>query len=186
MHQSSLRTFLIIAALLLGIYMGRKDLNKPAPAFSLPEVYGGQVSLDSYRGRPVLLVFWTTSCPICQRELPLLNKLAPEFRNRGISVLAIHLGSESEAGEYLGANAAARDGRAQTNFVAGGSSPPGLRACWRPDTMSPCEQFGIKPRLQHTHLARSCRTATGNEPAYVLVIELRTHALRIDSRRSCR
>jgi len=32
-----------------------------APDFTLPEVYGGEVSLASYHGHRVLLVFWTTS-----------------------------------------------------------------------------------------------------------------------------
>ncbi len=79
-------------------------LHQPAPGFSLPETYGGRVDLESYRGRPVLLVFWTTSCPICQRELPLLNQLAWEFRSKGIAVLPIHLGGEAEASDYMSAN----------------------------------------------------------------------------------
>ena len=59
------------------------NLRSPAPAFTLPEVDAGQVNIASYAGRPVLLVFWTTSCPICQRELPMLNRMEPEFRTKG-------------------------------------------------------------------------------------------------------
>ncbi len=105
LKQSHVRFLVIVAVLVLGLYVSRGSrLNRPAPAFSLPEVYGGQVDLSSYRGRPVLLVFWTTSCPICQRELPLLSQLAPNFRSKGVSVLAIHLGGESEAADYLSSN----------------------------------------------------------------------------------
>jgi len=93
---------MVVAALLLGVYLVRTGgFSNPAPAFSLPEPDGGQVDLASYTGRPVLLVFWTTSCPICQRELPMLNQMEPEFRARGISVLTICLGSEGDAREYL-------------------------------------------------------------------------------------
>ncbi len=80
------------------------NLNKPAPAFSLPETDGGRVDLASYRGRPVLLVFWTSSCPICQRELPMLNRLEPELRGKGIAVLTILVGGESEARDFVDSN----------------------------------------------------------------------------------
>jgi methylamine dehydrogenase accessory protein MauD len=89
----------------VGAYVLRYgNLGDPAPAFSLPETDAGQVDLASYTGRPVLLVFWTTSCPICQHELPLLNRLEPEFRTKGISVLTICLGGEDETRDYLSSN----------------------------------------------------------------------------------
>lgn len=86
-----------------GVYVARNGnpFGSPAPNFSLPEVYGGRVDLDSYRGRPVLLVFWTTSCPICQRELPVLSKLAPSFRSKGVTLLPINLDGESQAADFL-------------------------------------------------------------------------------------
>jgi len=71
------------------------------PDFSLETPLGARIGLESYRGRPVLLVFWTTSCGICQHELPLLNQMAPEFRNKGISIVAIHLGGAEEASGYM-------------------------------------------------------------------------------------
>ena len=95
----------LILLVLLGIYMTRNgSLHKPAPEFSLPETDGGQVDLASYSGRPVLLVFWTTSCSICQKELPLLNRLASEFRRKGVAVLTIHLGGEEAARDYISSN----------------------------------------------------------------------------------
>ena len=91
-----------MAAVLLGVYvLHYGSPGSPAPAFSLPEVDAGQVDLASYSGRPVLLVFWTTSCPICQNELPLLSRLEPEFRAKGISVVAICLGGVDETHDYV-------------------------------------------------------------------------------------
>jgi peroxiredoxin len=43
------------------------QLNQPAPDFSLRETSGGRVDLASYRGQPVLLVFWMTPCGSCRR-----------------------------------------------------------------------------------------------------------------------
>src|SRR5271166_4729701 len=105
MQQSKLGTVIFIAAVVLALFFLREgSLNKPAPAFSLPETDGGQVDLASYSGRPVLLVFWTSSCPICQRELPMLNRLEPELRGKGIAVVTILLGGEGDARDFLGSN----------------------------------------------------------------------------------
>lgn len=97
-----LGSVLVIVGLIWGAWLLRP--TKPAPAFSLPETDGGQVDLASYSGRPVLLVFWTTSCPICQHEIPMLNRLEPEFRNKGISVVTILIGGEDEARDYTSTN----------------------------------------------------------------------------------
>lgn len=104
-QQSRIGIFLLAAAVFLAFYLKRdNNLNVVAPNFSLVTPLGARVGLESYRGRPVLLVFWTTSCGICQHELPLLNRMAPEFRNKGISVVAIHLGGEEEARGYIQSN----------------------------------------------------------------------------------
>jgi peroxiredoxin len=96
---------LLTFAVLAGLYLTRDgSLDQQAPGFSLPETYGGRIDLDSYRGQPVLLVFWMTSCGICRRELPLVSRMAPEFRRKGIAVVAIHLGGGDEAREYLRQN----------------------------------------------------------------------------------
>jgi cytochrome c biogenesis protein CcmG/thiol:disulfide interchange protein DsbE len=103
--QSQFGFLLLAAALAVGGYLAASGcMNQPAPDFSLPEVDGTQVDLQSYRGRPVLLVFWTASCGICQRELPLLSQLEPDFRNNHISLVAIHLGATDEAREYMSTN----------------------------------------------------------------------------------
>ena len=105
MRESSSARILLGAAVVFGVFLVRNaGLNQPAPPFSLPETYGGQVDLASYRGRPVLLVFWSASCSICRRELPLVNRLAPELRDKGMGVVAIHLGGEDEARDYVSSN----------------------------------------------------------------------------------
>ncbi len=105
MRLTRVSTALLFIAIGLGLYLvSNGGFSKPAPAFSLPETDGGQVDLATYAGRPVLLVFWTTSCPICQRELPMLNRMEWQFRDKGISVLTICVGGEDEAREYLSSN----------------------------------------------------------------------------------
>jgi peroxiredoxin len=97
---------LFAVAMCLGIFLCRNPgLNQPAPGFSLPEAFGGRVELENYRGQPLLLLFWTTSCGFCRAELPILNRLAPEFQHSGIAVVTIHLGDSRGVREYLSSNA---------------------------------------------------------------------------------
>ena len=64
----------------------------PAPAFSLPDLDGAKVSLGAQRGRVVLLYFWATWCPYCEKELPAaIEQLARTYRERPLTVLAVNI-----------------------------------------------------------------------------------------------
>lgn len=44
--------------------------EKTAPSFTLKDTRGHDVSLDSYRGKVVVLNFWTKTCGPCMEEMP--------------------------------------------------------------------------------------------------------------------
>jgi peroxiredoxin len=100
-HRAGGAAILALAVGIVFLLLRDGMTGRVAPGFSLREAYGGQVQLQSYRGRPVLLVFWTTSCGICRRELPLLDRLAGEFRGRGVEVLAINVGDLEGARQFM-------------------------------------------------------------------------------------
>jgi peroxiredoxin len=121
MAQQAMGVVLVCAAAILGgVYLTRDtELNQPAPGFSLPETSGGSVGFESYRGRPLLLVFWATSCGICRSELPAVSHVAPEFRSKGIGVVAIHLGGADEARDFMRSNHIALTSLVDTEGVVG-------------------------------------------------------------------
>ena len=89
-------------AVLIAVLLLRDGMSgRQAPDFSLREAYGGQVELQSFRGHPVLLVFWTTSCGICRYELPVLDRLLPDFRSRGVEMLAVNIGDLDGARQFM-------------------------------------------------------------------------------------
>ena len=52
---------------------------------------GKTVSLSQYRGRVVLLHFWSINCPACRMEDPLLQQLKRSFGHTGLEILAVNL-----------------------------------------------------------------------------------------------
>lgn len=68
--------------------------EKPlAPDFILRDINSKTAILSSYRGKqPVLLLFWTTWCPFCRRELKLLDNKYSELLNADLQILAINVG----------------------------------------------------------------------------------------------
>ena len=62
---------------------------KEAPDLDVLDAAGGPSSLQGRRGRLVLIVFWETGCIPCLAKLPQLERLATEFRDRGLEVMPV-------------------------------------------------------------------------------------------------
>jgi peroxiredoxin len=63
--------------------------GKPAPAFSLEDLSGNKVSLESYKGKAVLVNFWATWCAPCKIETPWLVELRDQYAAQGFEILGI-------------------------------------------------------------------------------------------------
>ena len=68
----------------------------PAPAFSLPDLAGGEVALGDLRGRPLVIDFWATWCAPCERQVPVLNGFHAKHGDR-IPVLGISVDADANA-----------------------------------------------------------------------------------------
>jgi peroxiredoxin len=62
--------------------------GRPAPDFTLADDTGSQYSLESYRGRNVVLVFWTYYCPYSRKQVVLLEGYHQQ-RKGDIEILSI-------------------------------------------------------------------------------------------------
>ena len=69
--------------------MQKKVEPEPAPYFILPTWDGEVVKSTGLKGQVVLMAFFQTWCPDCQRTNPLLEKLYRKYKDRGLVVLGI-------------------------------------------------------------------------------------------------
>jgi peroxiredoxin len=67
-----------------------------APDFNLPDTSGKMHRLSDYRGKVVIINFWTTWCPPCREELPSMNRAWEKIREQGIAMLAINMGEDED------------------------------------------------------------------------------------------
>lgn len=72
----------------ISLAAGSQPAGGPAPAFSLQTPDGRAVSLEEFRGRPIVLNFWYAGCPPCQQEMPLLQRTAAQHPD--ITVLLLN------------------------------------------------------------------------------------------------
>src|SRR5208337_5635294 len=64
--------------------------GRPAPLFSLPSLADKEpVTLESLRGRVVLLHFWATWCKPCEEEMPALDRLRHALVGQPFSLIAV-------------------------------------------------------------------------------------------------
>ena len=60
-----------------------------APNIYLNFIDGQKLQIDSFKGSPLLVTFWATTCHICIEEIPNLVKLHEELNQYGFEIIAI-------------------------------------------------------------------------------------------------
>ncbi len=73
--------------------------GKPAPELELTDIKGNSVSLSNLKGKTVLLDFWTTWCPPCLADAPILDKLYQKYGDKDLMILGISVSEDRQTVE---------------------------------------------------------------------------------------
>jgi thiol-disulfide isomerase/thioredoxin len=72
-----------------GIFPLNSEERQTPPDFTLPNVKGKLVSNSDFTGRPIFLNIMASGCEPCQKEMPAMEALHRQYRDRGLVVLAV-------------------------------------------------------------------------------------------------
>lgn len=101
-------TFLGVVAVLVGVgWFTREDRGyapitrgEMAPPLVLERLEGGTLSLDSLRGKVVMLNIWATWCGPCRLEMPSMQRVYDEYHDQGFEIVAVAV--DAQPGVRLG------------------------------------------------------------------------------------
>ena len=68
--------------------------GKPAPAFTLLNINGENVSLSDFKGKYVFIDFWATWCGPCLAEIPAYTKMVNDYKGRNIVFISMSVDKE--------------------------------------------------------------------------------------------
>jgi cytochrome c biogenesis protein CcmG/thiol:disulfide interchange protein DsbE len=61
------------------------------PNFEFVDFRGERRNLADYSGRVILINFWASWCPPCSVEIPRVNELYRQYRDKGLTVIGVSL-----------------------------------------------------------------------------------------------
>jgi peroxiredoxin len=67
------------------------EVDRPAPALSLPTLEGDEFDLADYQGQVVMINFWGTWCDPCKRETPELQAAYEQLRGEGFVLIGVNV-----------------------------------------------------------------------------------------------
>lgn len=69
----------------------RSAVEEEAKDFHIKSVEGKEIVLSEYKGKIVILNFWTTWCTYCQEEIDELIRFSNTTRNQNVEVIGINV-----------------------------------------------------------------------------------------------
>jgi len=86
------RAWLVFACLALGSFAASAfalDSGAAAPELGLADLQGNQVTLQSLRGRVVVVDFWASWCEPCADSMPVYQRLHTQYGARGLTIVGV-------------------------------------------------------------------------------------------------
>ncbi|MCA9753310.1 MAG: TlpA family protein disulfide reductase [Gemmatimonadetes bacterium] len=81
---------IVASGLVAPATVSAEETRTKVPSFQSSTVAGDKIALDDLLGKgPILIDFWATWCKPCIKELPYVQRIADEYADKGLKVLAV-------------------------------------------------------------------------------------------------
>ena len=76
-------------------------VNQPALEFSLPDINGIQHNSHEWDGKLVILNFWATWCPPCQKETPMFVEMQEQYGASGLQFVGVAIDETDKVRDFM-------------------------------------------------------------------------------------
>ncbi|MDG2942865.1 TlpA family protein disulfide reductase [Exercitatus varius] len=84
----------VFSVVLFGCKEQTAEIGKKAPDIAAFDLQGNQAELNRFRGKTLLMSFWSGTCGVCVAELKTLEKMAGEYPGK-VEIVAINIDGEN-------------------------------------------------------------------------------------------
>ncbi|SFV62726.1 Membrane protein, suppressor for copper-sensitivity ScsD [hydrothermal vent metagenome] len=96
---------LLVAVVILGVvsnivsYMRKPDIKDDSLSTLIAkDIDGKLIDISSYSGKPILIHFWATWCPVCKMELSNIDRVSKRYQ---VVTIAVKSGSDAKIREFM-------------------------------------------------------------------------------------
>ena len=98
-----IKTVVTLLAIGLGVflllnYLAKPKLTDKTPAFEAKLLNGTPLSLEKYHGKPLIIYFWSTWCPTCKYQSPMIDTLSRDYQ---VLTVCVYSGTDRQIRDYL-------------------------------------------------------------------------------------
>jgi peroxiredoxin len=92
---------LFFSLILVFTAFSQQKVGTAAESFNATSLEGKDIYLQDYRGKVVVMMFWSTRCEICHSEIPKLNKITDKFVGKDVVFMGLTIENETKVNLYL-------------------------------------------------------------------------------------
>ena len=76
-------------------------VGTPAPDFEVSDMEGNHIKLSDLKGQIAVVNFWFTNCKYCRKEMPELNAIVEDYKDKPVKFIAIATDNKEELDRFL-------------------------------------------------------------------------------------
>ncbi len=94
-----LTTLLILFVVSMALnYIRKPEINENIYSYELTDIKNSKIDFKLYKGKPLVVHFWATWCPVCKLEAANIEQLSKEY---SVITIAVNSGLDEEINTFM-------------------------------------------------------------------------------------